>query len=103
MDDGAGKALVVEHLNILFQNSPSQSLGLQALGIYSASGFSSDNLGADIQTLAAQVIPYGAVANLETKFYVGSERSLQVFVQRTSTSGEAVTTALMTGYLVNYP
>jgi hypothetical protein len=98
----AGKALVVEHVNFLFQNPTNLAQAVYNFSINNTSSFSAP-APSDIQYFAAHPIGFGFTADVSTKFYVAAGRNLNVGMLRVSNTGTAFATATITGYLIDYP
>jgi hypothetical protein len=98
----AGKALVIEHVNVRVADSGSDAPELSWIVLYNQFPFGASP-GADGLTLVTRTQDETSVADAVTKFYVGPGQTPRVYVSRTdlNTLGSAI--ALLTGYLVNYP
>jgi hypothetical protein len=98
----AGKAFVLEHINIFFQNQLNFTQAPYYLGINNTTSFSA-LAPSDGQLFPPQQFGIGYVADAETKFYVGSGLNLRVNVLRITGAGQASLSATATGYFVKYP
>ena len=99
----AGKALVIEHVNLLFQNLDLTSIHAPTLFSISSTGAFSESSSDDFQYLVPEQSSVFFIADAVTKFYVPSGQSLRATVHRSDSAGQAFATARATGYLVNYP
>jgi hypothetical protein len=96
----AGKALVIEHVNVYYQDySSAASIPTEIRILTAAFG----GVNADSQYLLMQPSGLGFVADKTTKFYVGPEDSLVLSAQRDTFNGIAAVFITATGYLVDYP
>lgn len=95
----AGKALVIEHVNVRLSDTGFDAPELRTVRLENAQPFGTST-GVDIRFLVPQSPD---VADAVTKFYVAPGDAPRVYVARKDFSLASTATALMTGYLVNYP
>ena len=102
-DVPAGKALVIEHINVYYRNPQTPTAGPTTLVLEGTQfGASPDNN--DLEYLVAQQFGNGFIADQATKFYVPPGGSFRFHVSRSiEQPGFALATVRLTGYLVNYP
>jgi hypothetical protein len=98
----AGKALVLEHINIFFQEQSNFSQAPYYLGINNTSSFSA-LAQSDGQFFPPHQFGIGYVGQGETTFYVASGLNLRVNALRVTGSGQASLSATATGYFIKYP
>ena len=98
----AGKALVIEHISIAVFDSDSDAPELNRLTLSNTQPFGASPI-ADVRYLVSQAQGSTSIVDLVTKFYVAPGDTPRVFVHRSDQSVQASATALLTGYLVNYP
>jgi hypothetical protein len=100
----AGKALVIEHVNMLFQNLDPTSIHAPNLfSISNTDAFNESTSGEDFQYMVPEQSHIFFIADATSKLYVGPGQSLRAIATRSDTTGQAFTTVRATGYLVDHP
>jgi hypothetical protein len=99
----ADKALVIEHVSILFQSLAGGEPAPQFAAMNNGSSFSAPTQ-SDTDYFALQQIGIGYIGNIARPFYVKPTQELRVVTLRTNASaGQAYLSATATGYFVPYP
>jgi len=98
----AGKALVIEHINIIVADAGSDAPELRRITLFNTQPFGAST-SVDVRYLVSQAQGRDAIADAVTKFYVAPGDTPRVFVHRSDLSVTAAASAQLTGYLVNYP
>ena len=96
-----GKALVVEHINLFFQDSGQLTTRPTFFAISNTASFTGILRGT--QYFVPQQFGIGFMADVATKFYVAPGEALEASVARPDSIGGALWQATATGYFVNYP
>ena len=99
----AGKALVIEHINIRVTDlSSNEAPELSVLYLVNSLSFGLSSF-PDARFLVTRAQGASSIADESGKFYVAPGDRARLFVQRKDLSASASVIALLTGHLVNYP